>query len=90
MATLIRESRTTGAQPRYQVWHAFNIPNNMDFYAVESPEEARTLISELVRADLASPFISSNAFGLEELEEDGYHEWYDEEGRSITDEPDED
>lgn len=86
MATLIRSVRSAGEEPRFRVWHAYNVPNNMDYYEVADPKEARSLIRRLALADLRNPSISSNAFGLEELESDGYHEWYDEEGDSIGEE----
>ena len=86
MSTLIRSesSYDTGSKPQFRVWHAWNIPQHMDFYAVDGPEEAKKLIEELILADLDNPDIDSNAFGLEELEgDDRYHEWYSEEGDSI-------
>ena len=52
----------------------------MDFYAVDSPEEARELIRKLALSDLEDENVEWNAFGLEELEPDGYHEWYDDMG----------
>ena len=69
--------------PRYRVWHAQNIPNNMTYYAVESPKEARRLIRLLSDRDLADSNVATNAFGLEELEDGEYHEWYDENGNDI-------
>ena len=47
--------------------------------------EAKSFIEDLTLQDLDNPLAVWNAFGLEELEDDGqYHEWYDEEGNSIT------
>lgn len=83
MATLIRRTTSMGERPKYRVWRAWNLPHNMDFYAVESPEEARSLIEELATADLADEAIVSNAFGLEELEDGEYSEWCDEDGNDI-------
>lgn len=82
--SLIKRTQGTGEMPRYRVWHAYNAPNNMDFYAVESPEAARTLIEVLTRKDLKDRWVVDNAFGLEELEEGEYHEWYDEHGNDIS------
>jgi len=86
MATLIKQSRTVSdARPRYRVWHAFNVPHNMDYYAVESPAEALELLDKLIKHDLDDDNeVESNAFGLEEWDEDdGYSEWNNEDGEDI-------
>ena len=83
MSTLIAEHHSSGQPPHYRVWHAYNVPNNMDYYAVAGPKEAEALIRQLTLADLKDPCVVTNAFGLEELEADGYHEWYDPEGKDI-------
>lgn len=93
MAQLIRSvrlpvSQASGdAQPPYRVWSAINPPGNMDFYAVENPEEAYHLIARLTEEQMSDPTISRNAFGLEELEGGGngaeYYEWYNDDGEDI-------
>ena len=86
---LISETHSTGERPHYRVCHMFNLPHHVNYYAVESPEDARSLIERLATADLANPGISSNAFGLEELEvtptgPPKYNEWYGENGEDIN------
>ncbi len=83
MPQTIREVRDSGERPQYRVWRAFNIPHNMHFYAVESPEEGGKLIEKLAQLDLANPRIETNAFGLETLEDGGYVEWYSDEDDDI-------
>ena len=80
MAKLIQQVRknSSGETPRYRVWNAINPPGNMDYYSVENPEEAYRLIKELIQEQLQDPEIFANAFGLEELEEGEYFEWYSE------------
>ena len=83
MAELIRQirGRATGEHPRYRVWNAINPPSNMDFYSVNDPEEAYHLIEKLILRQMEDPEVASNAFGLEELEDDGeYREWYNDDG----------
>ena len=82
MSTLIAQTKSSGELPKFRVWHAFN--GSMDYLAVDSLEEAETLIARLIRADLEDTGIYTNAFGLEELEADGYHEWADEDGKGIN------
>ncbi len=81
--TLIYESHDTGEQPRYRVWEASNV--GARHYAVESPQKAADFINRRAEEMLLNPRVVWNTFGLEELEEDGYHEWYDEQGRDIDD-----
>ena len=90
MAKLIQQVRknSSGETPRYRVWNAINPPGNkdwcglythcsrMDYYSVENPEEAYRLIKELIQEQLQDSEIFANAFGLEELEEGEYFEWY--------------
>ena len=92
MAKLIQQVRknSSGETPRYRVWNAINPPGNKDwcclythcsrmhYYSVENPEEAYRLIKELIQEQLQDPEIFANAFGLEELEEGEYFEWYSE------------
>ena len=56
----------------------------MTLYAVTGVEEAKALIDRLTLEDLEDESIKSNAFGLEELETDGYHEWQNEMGQDIA------
>ena len=66
-------SQTTMEQPQYRVW--IGQGGRMDFYAATSPADAADI--------LENEGLGSLMAGLEELEEDGYHEWYDEHGCDI-------
>jgi len=66
-------SQTTMEQPQYRVW--IGQGGRMDFYAATSPADAADI--------LENEGLGSLMAGLEELEEDGYHEWYDADGRDI-------
>ena len=80
----IARSISTEDRSRFRVWHAQNIPSAMTLYAVTGVEEAKALIDRLILEDLEDESIKSNAFGLEELETDGYHEWQNEMGQDIA------
>ena len=73
MARFIGSQTTMMEQPQYRVWIAWG--HRMDFYAVDGPADAALAIDE--------EGLGSMALGLEELEEDGYHEWYDADARDI-------
>lgn len=83
MATLVKQTRTFEEQPQYRVWVAINPPGNMDYYAVASPEDGARFINEEAARQLQDPDIWGNAFGLEELEDGEYHEWYDDDDNDI-------
>lgn len=77
---MISESHSTGERPRYAVWEHGSRGSYR--YKVDSPEEGAKLINLMAQEQLEDSNIAWNAFGLEELE-DGYHEWYDENGDDV-------
>ena len=84
MAHLIEHREATREYPRFRVWANLNMGAEVNFYAVESPEEAGELINRLSKAARENSYINTTVYGLEELEEDGqYHEWYNESGDDI-------
>ena len=82
LAQFARESRMPVAG-QLRVWAIRNIPGEAEYFPVEQPGEgvAQTLILE----DLANPFVTSNAFGMEEFDGGEWTEWYDEQGNSASD-----
>ena len=66
---------------RYRVWYSRN--GEMRYGSVNSPEEGKRVIVAQALADLKDDSVAVNVFGLEEHEDDGWHEWYDEEGNDI-------
>ena len=84
MVHLIEHREATKEYPHFRVWANPNMGAEVNFYAVESPEEAGELIKRLSKAARENSYINYGNFGLEELEEDGrYHEWYNESGDDI-------
>ena len=79
-----------------RVWHFYDgynmvIPRTVH-YVVNTPFEGAKLIEELANRDLKNPRIDTNAFGLEEWDENGgdeyegeWTEWYSPFGESIED-----
>jgi len=72
-----------GPPSKYRVWNIINPPNPPNYFYVDSPETGKHLIEIFAIAQSCNPMIESNAFGFEELDEDGWSEWYDEDGNSI-------
>lgn len=76
-----------------RVWHIPQVPGKPFFVPVESPGEAAKILAVLAEYDAFQYEHNikpdySNAAGLEVLEEpiegdDGWHEWYDEDGFDI-------
>jgi 2-iminoacetate synthase ThiH len=79
MARFIGSQTTTSEmeRPQLRVWiaHRSRSSHSMSFYAANSPADAADI--------LENEGLGSMMAGLEELEEDGYHEWYDADGRDI-------
>ena len=73
----------TGERPQFKVWVNINGNENV-CYAVDSPDVGIKLIGQLILEHLQDSSIFMNAFGLEELEADGYHEWYNDERNSAS------
>ncbi len=67
-----------------RVWNSINF-ERMDFYTVESVEEAIVLIDNLADAQLKNEAITDNAFGLEVFEDGEWNEYYNEFGDDIHD-----
>lgn len=65
-------------RPTLIAWRAANMPKHMQFYAVPDPTAAAWLILGLIIADLENHDVFSNAFGLMELEDGEWTEWYHE------------
>lgn len=66
---------------RFEAWCV----NNRGFIRqpVESPLDGKLWIERESQRQLADPRITFNAFGLEVMGEDGWEEWYDDEGRNV-------
>ena len=65
----------------------YHIQNGIEhLYPVKDIEHAKRLIEELAESDLNNPIVEFNAFGLLEWdnEEQEYFEYYDEDGRCLT------
>lgn len=74
-----------------RVWNVINPPAPALFYLVNSVDDAKKKIDELTQVQLDDVSVFSNAFGLEEQNEDGsWSEWYDEFGNSLLDVMDQD
>lgn len=73
--------------PKLRVWNIVNVPNAPGHYTVDSPESAQRLIHELAEHQLQQDWIESNAFGLEEWDEEAkeWCEWEDDNGNEILD-----
>lgn len=76
------ENYKSMANIKYKVWNAINPPAIMDYYIVDTPEEAAEMIVEMSNDQLDDDNIHSNAFGLEVY--DSLHgvweEWDNEDG----------
>ena len=67
----------------YRAWRVANPPAEPERFVVASPACGAALIEALAAKDLKDASIHSNAFGLEVLNDDGWEEWYDEDGRDV-------
>lgn len=54
-------------------------------FIVESVAEAQELLKQLADRDLANDAVIANAQGLEVFEDGEWCEWFDEEGRDVSD-----
>ncbi|MFQ5827098.1 MAG: hypothetical protein ACE5IA_07050 [Dehalococcoidia bacterium] len=68
-----------------RVWWVRGVPGEAEFHPAATVEEAKATIKRLTLQDLADPTVQSNAYGVEEYEDGGWHEYYDSEGRNIDD-----
>lgn len=66
-----------------RVWEILNVPNDPNYYFVETIEEAMKVIRNKSERALKSNKISSSVYGLEVFENGDWCEWYDEEGNDI-------
>ena len=67
----------------YRVWCFVNPPSEATHYGVDSPKEGHALIETLAADQLTNPSIRTNVFGLEQLVEGDWEEWYDNKGRDV-------
>lgn len=72
---------------KLRVYNMINFRPELDYYHVESLEEALTLIDNLANAQLKNPAITDNSFGLEMYNEDDqeWENWMDDEGYEVED-----
>jgi hypothetical protein len=68
----------------YRVWWIINPPSKPIFTNVASPLEGHLRIEAEATRQLKNPRIHSNAFGLEIFEDGEWCEWYDEQGRDVS------
>lgn len=74
-----------------RVWWNRNYGEHVEYHYVDDVNEAKEVIKKLTMSDLVDPDVVSNAHGLEEYNpienidcsDDGWSEYYDEEGRDI-------
>ena len=66
-----------------QVWWIQNPPRKGHRYPVSNIDEAIVKLNALADKDLKNPLVHANAGGLEVFTEDGWEEYYNEEGDSI-------
>lgn len=66
-----------------EVWWISNPPRKADRYPVNNIEEAIIKLNELADEDLKDDDVVANAGGLEVFTEDGWEEYYDQDGDSI-------
>jgi len=66
-----------------EVWWIQNPPRTGNRYPVNNIEEAIFTLNALADRDLKNKYVTSNAGGLEVFTEDGWEEYYNEEGDSI-------
>lgn len=75
------QSRTAGD---LFVWNVINMPSAATFYPVATPRDGYDLINKMANQQLEWPWVSNNAFGLSELQENGdLDDWYDDQGRDV-------
>lgn len=66
-----------------RVWYIKNIPGQPTHYHVDSLEEAKKVLQELIDRDSHDSSVTDNAMGLEEFDGEEWLEWYDEDGNDI-------
>jgi hypothetical protein len=69
---------------KLRIWWIRNPPRDADYYSVDNIEEAIAKLNKLAQQDLGNKLITSNAAGLEVLEDGKWTEYYDEENRDIN------
>jgi hypothetical protein len=68
---------------QFRVWWIRNPPSQAKHYPVKDIDEAINKLKELTQFDLKSERVSSNAGGLEVLEDGDWSEYYDDNGNDI-------
>jgi hypothetical protein len=66
-----------------KVWNVINPPNEPTLAPVASPEIAKEVIDRMAKAQLNSPWIEANAFGLIVWDGTEWVEWESEDGYDI-------
>ena len=68
-----------------RVWRVANIPNELEYYPVDSPEAGAKLVNRLAARDLRNPRITSNMFGMVvyEAADHDWHEWYGDKDQTV-------
>lgn len=79
----INEMQNT-VNARMRVLHANSINKNPVYHDVKSINDAIIIINAIAQEELLNEDIEFNAFGLEVYEDDDWSEYYDEEGRDIS------
>jgi len=71
-------------EKKLRVWWMSNLPSEVFYKEVDSPKEGREVLDILAEYDLyLGELIESNVGGMEEMQENGWFEWEDENGCDI-------
>jgi hypothetical protein len=67
------------------VWNIINPPAPAHYYKVDNPKQGHALIEQMANLQLTQPTIECNVFGLQVWADEGWEDWYNDEGQDVDD-----